>query len=111
MTKQRKTKLVRDGYQDRIPPEEWIRLPSGGKRHLKKLKHKLDEEVDELKKSAYLSAEEYADIIEVLKCLAFYHNVDWADIEDCVFAKQAKYGKFLGGILLTNIPEKKDEDD
>ncbi len=112
MPKQRKTKLIRDRYQDLIPNDgSWMRLPSGGKRHIRELKRKLMEEVDELRESAYLDAEEYADVIEVLKCLAFYHNVDWSDVEDGIYAKQAKYGKFLEGIFLTNVPEKKDEDD
>ena len=68
--KTRRKKLVRDRYQDLIPPDEWTRLPVGGKQHLRYLKAKLQEEVDELHASDYLSIEEYADIIEVLKCIA-----------------------------------------
>ena len=108
----RKTKLIRDGYINIIPSKDWIRI--GRKRHMVELRRKLQEEVDELKDSDYLSIEEYADIIEVLKCLAFFHNVDWSDIEDCRYTKMLKYGKFMEGILLVNIldkPNKEKKDD
>ncbi len=102
--KTRKKKLIRDFYQDRIPPAEWERLPRGGKQHLRYLKAKLQEEVDELHASDYLDVEEYADIIEVLKCLAFFLNVDWNDVHQARIDKQASKGKFLDGILLLNTP-------
>jgi predicted house-cleaning noncanonical NTP pyrophosphatase (MazG superfamily) len=102
--KTRKKKLIRDFYQDRIPPDEWERLPKGGKQHLRYLKAKLQEEVDELHASDYLDIEEYADIIEVLKCLAFFLNVDWNDVHQARIDKVASKGKFLDGILLLNTP-------
>ena len=111
MAKQpRKTKLVRDRYQDIITPEDWIRLGSGSKRHLRELKRKLLEEIDELKASDYRDPEEYGDIIEVLKCLAFFHNVDWSDVEDACYRKMIRKGKFIEGIFLVNIRQPGDEE-
>lgn len=101
----RKKKLIRDFYQDRIPPTDWIRLPRGGKQHLRYLKAKLQEEVDELRASDYSSVEEYADVIEVLKCLCFFLNIDWNTVTQEVFNKQANKGKFLEGILLINTTD------
>ena len=106
--KPRKKKLIRDFYQDRIPPAEWTRLPRGGKQHLRYLKAKLQEEVDELHASDYLDVEEYADIIEVLKCLAFFLNIDWLDVRQAVIDKRHSKGKFLDGILLLNTPKEKE---
>ncbi len=104
--KTRRKKLIRDQYQDRIPPDEWVRLPVGGKQHLRYLKAKLQEEVDELHASDYLDIEEYADIIEVLKCLCFFLNIDWRDIQQAVIDKRHSKGKFLDGILLLNTPKR-----
>jgi predicted house-cleaning noncanonical NTP pyrophosphatase (MazG superfamily) len=106
--KPRKKKLIRDQYQDRIPPDEWMRLPVGGKQHLRYLKAKLQEEVDELHASDYLSIEEYADIIEVLKCIAFFQNIDWNDVKQAIVDKRHSKGKFLDGILLLNTPKEKE---
>ena len=106
--KPRKKKLIRDQYQDRIPPDEWVRLPVGGKQHLRYLKAKLQEEVDELHASDYIDVEEYADIIEVLKCLAFFLNIDWRDVQQAVIDKRHSKGKFLDGILLLNTPKEKE---
>lgn len=103
----RKRKLIRDLYIETIPQEDWVRLRRGGKQHLRYLKAKLQEEVDELRQSDYKSVEEYADVIEVLKCLCFYINVDWREVEREVFRKQCSKGKFLEGILLINTPDGK----
>jgi len=100
--KVRKKKLIRDQYQSRITPDDWVRLPRGGKQHLRYLKAKLQEEIDELRASDYKSIEEYADVIEVLKCLCFFLDIDWKGVEQEVFNKQASKGKFLEGILLIN---------
>ena len=104
--KTRKKKLIRDFYQDRIPPDEWIRLPRGGKQHLRYLKAKLQEEVDELHASDYLDVEEYADVLEVLMCLCHYLNIDWLDVHQARVDKMASKGKFLDGILLLNTPKR-----
>lgn len=91
-------KLIRDFYQDKIPPEEWYRAtPSEYKR---RLGQKLREEVKELADSGFKSTEEYADVLEVLKSLAFVHNIDWNDVEQARFDKQIKFGKFMDGIVL-----------
>lgn len=103
--KTRVKKLIRDRYQDIIPPKEWVRLPIGGKQHMRYLKAKLQEEVDELHASDYIDVEEYADIIEVLKCIAFFQNIDWNDVKQAIIDKRHSKGKFLDGILLLNTPK------
>lgn len=111
MARKPKSKLVRDLYQDRLPLTDFKRLQRGGPEHMRRLKAKLTEEVAELRESDYLSIEEYADVIEVLKCLAFFHNVDWSDVEDALFHKQTTKGKFVEGILLVNIPDDEENPD
>lgn len=117
MARQRKRKLIRDMYQDRIPPEDWIRLKVNGRQHRRYLKAKLHEEVEELKQSDYLSIEEFADVVEVLKCLCWFNNICWNDVMQEVFNKQCRNGKFLEGILLINMKDgtprkdQKDEND
>lgn len=105
---ERKFKLVRDRYQELIPPDEWVRLKVGGRRHVRYLRLKLQEEVDEFKKSGFQSMEEMADILEVLRCVAWFNGWDWNAVEQARFDKMASKGKFLDGILLT--VNKKDEE-
>ena len=85
-------------------------MPIGGRQHLRYLKAKLQEEVDELHASDYLSIEEYADVIEVLKCLAFFQNVNWNDVKQAIVDKRHSKGKFLDGILLLNTPQEIEND-
>ena len=98
--RERKTVLVRDQVAERIPLasfERLVRTP----RHQVELRRKLREEVDKLAEGEYVRLEDYADVIEVLKCLAFFNNVDWRDVEDAIWHRMVTDGKYIDGILVT----------
>ena len=99
--KPRTTRLLRDQESENIPPDSFKRLERGGRRHRQELRRRLRQTVDHLHKTDYVDHEAYADVVEVMKCLAFCYNVDWLDIEDAVWHQMITKGKYIGGILQT----------
>jgi predicted house-cleaning noncanonical NTP pyrophosphatase (MazG superfamily) len=96
----RYAKLVRD----KIP--EYIRQ-KGGKpvthiagrvEYWQKLKEKLLEEIEEFKKDG--SAEEFADILEVLDAIANYKKFDRTKVKNIRKKKAAERGRFKDRIIL-----------
>lgn len=63
-----------------------------------KLHEKLLEEINELLSNP--SAEEYADVQEVLDCFRKLHNLKLVDIRDFGIYKRCKNGRFDGRIIL-----------
>lgn len=59
---------------------------------------KLGEEVAEFQQEQ--SAEELADILEVLRALSGAHGIDWAEVEAFSTSKRAERGGFDKGIYL-----------
>jgi predicted house-cleaning noncanonical NTP pyrophosphatase (MazG superfamily) len=96
--RQPKKKLIRDRYIETIPRDEWYFADK--KEHIRLLKRKLFEEIDELKASDFTDAEEYADVLEVLMCLSHFLNIDWNDVQHTRVAKLNSKGKFLDGVVL-----------
>ena len=98
-------KLVRDKIPDvilsagktpvteSIPPEE-IR---------EALDRKLLEEVNEYLESH--SAEEMADVLEVLRGIAFHEGMDWNEVEAERLRKYGERGGFEKGIRLIEVRE------
>ncbi len=78
---------------DRIPP----------KKMQEALDRKLREEVEEYLESH--SAEEMADILEVLRGIAFHAGIDWNEIEEERRRKKEKRGGFEEGIRLIEVRE------
>lgn len=93
-------KLVRD----KIP--EHIRKKGGTpvthiadeKEYWEKLKEKLIEEIEEFKEEE--SAEEFADLLEVIDAIADYKNFDRREIEKIREKKAEERGKFKDRIIL-----------
>lgn len=96
-------KLVRD----KIP--EIIRQKGGSpithiadnKEYWEKLKEKLLEEFEEFKKDE--SAEEFADMMEVLDAIADYKNFSVADVQWIKEKKAEERGKFKDRIILDEL--------
>ena len=99
--KPRTTRLVRDNTSEQIPLGSFKRLERGGKRHKQELRRRLRQTVDRLHETDYVDHEAYADVVEVMKCLAFCYNVDWLDVEDAVWHEMITKGKYIDGILQT----------
>ena len=97
-TRRPKKKLIRDRYIETIPKHEWYFAER--KEHIRLLKRKLHEEVDELKASGYKDIGEFADVLEVMKCLCHFLNIDWNDVEQARVDKLNSKGKFLDGVVL-----------
>ena len=95
----RKTKLLRDSEIDKLSPGSYIRV--SGKRRRLELQRHLQVAVDGLAKGKYVNHEDYAEIIEVLKCLSFFHNIDWSDVEDSIWHQMVTKGKYINGVLQT----------
>lgn len=93
-----KKKLIRDRYIEIISSEEWYFADK--KEHIRLLKRKLQEEIDELKASDFQDIEEFADVLEVIKCLCHFQNIGWDEIEHARIDKLNKKGKFLNGVVL-----------
>ena len=71
-------KLIRDDIPG-MPDDAWDEVcPVEAYDYLKL---KLTEEIDELIESDYKDKDEYADVIQVLKTLARYNNLEWSRIE------------------------------
>lgn len=79
---------------DRIPPENMQAA----------LDRKLREEVGEYLESH--SAEEMADVLEVLHGIAFHAGIDWNQVEAERLRKRGERGGFEEGIRLIEVREK-----
>lgn len=78
---------------DTIPPEEMQQA----------LDRKLQEEVKEYLESR--SVEEMADVLEVLRGIAFHKGIDWKEVEDERMRKNQERGGFEKGIRLIEVRE------
>ncbi len=93
-------KLVRDGIPAHIRSkgEAVICHVADDAEYWVKLKEKLLEEVQEFQKDE--TADEIADILEVLDAIVEHKGFAWADIERLQGEKAAKRGRFKERIIL-----------
>ncbi|MCG8506208.1 MAG: hypothetical protein MI755_16510 [Sphingomonadales bacterium] len=93
-------KLVRDGLRNVLQDagEEVFVAPG----HLVEplLRGKLLEELGELAAAKFQSAEEYADVLQVLQDLARENQVEWGDVEEARRIKKKDSGGFGIGVVL-----------
>ncbi|MBQ8159725.1 MAG: nucleoside triphosphate pyrophosphohydrolase [Clostridia bacterium] len=96
-------KLVRDRIPEIISSSGkvpiWDRIP--GEEMLSRLEMKLQEETQEYLQSR--SAEEIADILEVLHALCAYQGIEWEDVELIRQEKGKERGGFEKGIRLVAV--------
>ena len=90
-------KLIRDDIPG-MPDDAWKEVcPVEAYEYLKE---KLTEEIQELIDSDYKDILEYADVIEVLKTLAYYNNIELSRIEVARKIKLYERGGFSNKILI-----------
>jgi predicted house-cleaning noncanonical NTP pyrophosphatase (MazG superfamily) len=93
-------KLVRDKIPEYIrgKGEAAVTHIAGDEEYWEKLKEKLQEEINEFEQEA--SADELADILEVLDAIIDYKKFDRAEIAKIKTDKAEKRGKFQERIIL-----------
>ena len=94
-----KTRLLRDFDAEKIPLDSFTRLGTGSEEHHRELHRQLKLAVERMAESNYTETAAYAEVIEVLKCLAFINSIDWLDVEDSIWDQMVTHGKYLQGIL------------
>lgn len=94
-------KLVRDKIPEIIKQngDTSVTHIANDKEYWQKLKKKLSEEVQEFIESDG-SLEEFADIMEVLKAIREFKNIDSGEVENIRQEKSAKRGGFAERIIL-----------
>ena len=91
-------KLIRDQLYKPERGDSHV-IPGSGE-HKALLLAKLHEELAELAQTDFQDYGEYADVLEVLRGIAFIHNKDW---EACLDRMQIKFegrGGFAGGVVM-----------
>ena len=93
-------KLVRDKIPEYIKSKGGVPVThiADGKEYWEKLKEKLTEEFEEFKKDE--SAEEMADILEVIEAIARYKGFNMVDVGKIKNKKAEERGKFQKRIIL-----------
>ncbi|MEK7628808.1 MAG: nucleoside triphosphate pyrophosphohydrolase [Patescibacteria group bacterium] len=96
-------KLVRDKIPDSIVRDGRIPVVhvADNKEYWKRLKEKLNEEVDEFVNDE--SPEEFADILEVLDAIADYKQFDRNKIQEIKRRKAQEKGVFKDRIILDEV--------
>ncbi len=96
-------KLVRDNVLDIIEESGWrcSHHIAGDNEYITKLKEKVYEEIEEF--FADPSNEEMGDILEVLKAISSYYNLDRDGLEDTMDRKAISRGKFEKRIILEKV--------
>lgn len=92
------SKLIRDGYQDIIPKDQWEKVSD--KEALIFAIAKIDEELLELRDSNFEDVFEFADVIEVLYTVARLKGIDQKEIAKAMYKKNTDKGMFFENIIL-----------
>jgi len=101
-----RVKLVRDRIDTvaELEGEYSLRPANTHAGRVQLLQSKLHEEAAEIAESP-TDASEYADLVEVMLCLAAAEGVTWDQIEEAIRDKRERLGSFRRGMVLTRVQE------